>query len=129
MPSIDAEVESVGNFIEPTNRTFNIRTKIKNNSSLMPNMLVEVEITDLKIDSGLVIPSKSVLKNQENRDYLWVLSEKEDNIYSVSQVFIEVITSYNGEALINKSDSLKEGMLIIESGARGITKKDVVRIK
>lgn len=95
----------------------------------MPNMLVEVEITDLKIDSGLVIPSKSILKNQENRDYIWVLSEKEDNIYSVSQVFIEVITSYNGEALINKSDSLKEGMLIIESGARGITKKDVVRIK
>ena len=95
----------------------------------MPNMLVEVEITDLKIDSGLVIPSKSILKNQENRDYIWVLSEKEDNIYSVSQVFIEVITGYNGEALINKSDSLKEGMLIIESGARGITKKDVVRIK
>lgn len=95
----------------------------------MPNMLVEVEITDLKIDSGLVISSKSILKNQENRDYIWLLSEKEDNIYSVSQVFIEVITSYNGEALINKSDSLKEGMLIIESGARGITKKDVVRIK
>ena len=95
----------------------------------MPNMLVEVEITDLKIDSGLVIPSKSILKNQENRDYVWVLSEKEDNIYTVAQVFIEVKTSYNGEALINKSDSLKEGMMIIESGARGITKKDVVRIK
>lgn len=95
----------------------------------MPNMLVEVEITDLKIDSGLVIPSKSILKNQENRDYIWVLSEKEDNIYRVSQAFIEVITSYNGEALINKSDSIKEGMMIIESGARGITKKDVVRIK
>ena len=95
----------------------------------MPNMLVEVEITDLKIDSGLVIPSKSILKNQENRDYVWVLSEKEDNIYTVAQVFIEVKTSYNGEALINKSDSLQEGMMIIESGARGITKKDVVRIK
>ena len=94
----------------------------------MPNMLVEVEITDLKIDSGLVIPSKSILKNQENRDYVWVLSEKEDNIYTVAQVFIEVKTSYKGEALINKSDSLKEGMMIIESGARGITKKDVVRI-
>ena len=95
----------------------------------MPNMLVEVEITDLKIDSGLVIPSRSILKNQENRNYVWVLSEKEDNIYTVAQVFIEVKTSYNGEALINKSDFLKEGMMIIESGARGITKKDVVRIK
>ena len=95
----------------------------------MPNMLVEVEITDLKIDSGLVIPSRSILKNQENRNYVWVLSEKEDNIYTVAQVFIEVKTSYNGEASINKSDSLKEGMMIIESGARGITKKDVVRIK
>ena len=34
-------------------------------------------------DSGLIIPSKSILKNQENRDYVWVLSEKEDNIYTV----------------------------------------------
>ncbi len=129
LASIDAKVQSVGNFIEPTNRTFTIRTEVKNNIALMPNMLVEVEITDLKIDSGLVIPSKSILKNQENRDYIWVLHKKEKDTYEVSQVFIETITTYDGEALIEKSESIKAGTLIIKSGARGITKKDVVRIK
>ena len=129
LASIDAKVQSVGNFIEPTNRTFTIRTGVINNTALMPNMLVEVEITDLKIDSGLVIPSKSILKNQENRDYIWVLHKKVKDTYEVSQIFIETITTYDGEALIEKSESIKAGTLIIESGARGITKKDVVRIK
>lgn len=129
LADLNAKVQSVGNFIEPTNRTFTIRTEVNNNTTLMPNMLVEVEITDLKIDSGLVIPSKSILKNQENKDYIWVLNKKEKDTYGVEQIFIETITIYNGEALIEKSESIKAGTLIIESGARGITKKDVVRIK
>ncbi|MDB3905373.1 efflux RND transporter periplasmic adaptor subunit [Crocinitomicaceae bacterium] len=129
LESMNLKVKSVGNFIEPTNRTFTIRTEVNNNTSLMPNMLAEVEITDLKIDSGLVIPSKSILKNQNNNDYVWVLKNAKKATYTVEQVFINTITTYNGEALIEDNSSINAGTLIIESGARGITKKDIVRIK
>ena len=129
LESMNLKVKSVGNFIEPTNRTFTIRTEVNNNTSLMPNMLVEVEITDLKIDSGLVIPSKSILKNQNNNDYVWILKKSKKETYTVEQIFINTITSYNGEALIEENNSINAGTLIIESGARGITKKDIVRIK
>lgn len=129
LESMNLKVKSVGNFIEPTNRTFTIRTEVNNNTSLMPNMLVEVEITDLKIDSGLVIPSKSILKNQNNNDYVWILKKSKKETYTVEQIFINTITSYNGEALIEENKSINAGTLIIESGARGITKKDIVRIK
>jgi RND family efflux transporter MFP subunit len=129
LESMNLKVKSVGNFIEPTNRTFTIRTEVNNNTSLMPNMLAEVEITDLKIDSGLVIPSKSILKNQNNNDYVWILKKSKKETYTVEQIFINTITSYNGEALIEENNSINAGTLIIESGARGITKKDIVRIK
>ncbi len=129
LESMNLKVKSVGNFIEPTNRTFTIRTEVNNNTSLMPNMLAEVEITDLKIDSGLVIPSKSILKNQNNNDYVWILKKSKKETYTVEQVFINTIATYNGEALIEENESINNGTLIIESGARGITKKDIVRIK
>ena len=36
---------------------------------------------------------------------------------------------YQGEALIENNQKITDGMLIIEGGARGITKKDLVRIQ
>ena len=127
--SMDLKVKSIGNFIEPTNRTFAIRTAVNNNKLLMPNMLVEIEITDISIDSGLVISTKSILKNQQNEDYIWLLNNDGKNSYNVQQVFIKTIAKYEGETLIEKNTSIIDGTLIIEDGARGITKKDLVRIK
>jgi len=126
---LDLKVKSIGNFIEPTNRTFTIRAEINNNKELMPNMLAEVEITDLSVDSGMIISSKSILKNQNNEDYVWILKKKEDKTYNVQQVLIEIISSYNGEALIVSNNQIVNGTKVIEGGARGITNKDVVRIK
>jgi RND family efflux transporter MFP subunit len=129
MESLDLKVKSIGNFIEPTNRTFTIRTEVRNNKKLMPNMLAEIEITDLSIDSGIVISSKSILKNQNNDDYVWLLKKKGKDTYSVQQVLIQTISTYNGEALIEANNQILQGAMIIEGGARGITNKDVVRIK
>lgn len=127
--SIDTKVSTIGSYIDPTNRTFTIRAKVDNNSGLMPNMLTELEITDFEIESGMVVPSASILKNAKSQDYLWVLVEDKKNKYKVEQVFIHKIMSYRGQALIEGHEKISEGSLIIEGGARGITKKDIVRIK
>jgi RND family efflux transporter MFP subunit len=129
IPPIQTVVSSVGSFIEPTNRTFTIRAKVKSKTGLMPNMLTELEITDFKVDSGLVVPSKSILKNAKNEDYLWTLKPAKTGNYNVQQVFIKKLKVYQGEALIEDHEDITEGDLIIEGGARGITKKDLVRIK
>jgi len=126
---ITTKVSSVGSYIEPTNRTFTIRAEINNKIGLMPNMLTELEIIDFEIESGLVIPSKSILKNAKSEDYIWVLEPAKKESFSVQQVFINKLKAYDGQALIEQNDLIKEGTLIIEGGARGITKKDLVRIK
>lgn len=128
---IDLTITNVGNYIEPTNRTFNVLAEIKNNTFLLPNMLTEVSITDLIVESGKVIPSKAILKDQDNEDFVYITMKsngKENKGYTVKKVSINVISKYNGTALIN-SDKIKGGDLIVVEGARGITAEDIVRIK
>jgi RND family efflux transporter MFP subunit len=123
------KASTIGSYIDPTNRTFTVRAKIANNAGLMPNMLTELEITDFKIESGLVVPSASILKNAKSQDYIWVLTQDKKDTYKAQQVFIDKIMAYQGQALIEDHDQISEGSIIIEGGARGIAKKDIVRIK
>jgi membrane fusion protein, multidrug efflux system len=82
---VNLKVTNVGNYIEPTNRTFRIISTIENNKTFLPNMLAKVEITDLTVKDGLVIPSKSILRGQDDREYIYVATEKGKNEYSASR--------------------------------------------
>ncbi|MGB0914778.1 MAG: efflux RND transporter periplasmic adaptor subunit [Crocinitomicaceae bacterium] len=125
--SINLNVSNVGNYIEPTNRTFRIMSTIKNNKLLLPNMLAEVSITDLDVKGGLVVPSKSLLKDQNNVDFVYVANKKGGK-YIVSKVNVEVIEKFNGDALI-KTGSIEPETMIVVEGAKGITEGDIVRTK
>tara|TARA_R110002072_G_scaffold266303_1_gene425166 strand:- start:13017 stop:14057 length:1041 start_codon:yes stop_codon:yes gene_type:complete len=124
--AIYLKVTNVGNYIEPTNRTFRIMSTIKNNSFLLPNMLAEVAITDYEVENGIVIPSKSILKDQDNNDFVFVAKEKEGN-FEISKVNVVVVKKYNGESLVK--EGIKENQLIVVEGARGVTEGDIVRDK
>jgi len=125
--SIHLKITNVGNYIEPTNRTFRIMASIKNNSLLLPNMLAEVAITDLDVKKGLVISSKSLLKNQNNVNFIYTATKQGDQ-FIVSPVNVEVIEKSNGKALL-KSGSIEPGTMVVAEGAKGIAKGDVVRTK
>ena len=74
-------------------------------------------------------PKQQNLKNAKNEAYLWTLKQTKKNTYEVQQVFVNKLKAYQGEALIENNQEITDGMLIIAGGARGITKKDLVRIK
>ncbi|MCH2231310.1 MAG: efflux RND transporter periplasmic adaptor subunit [Crocinitomicaceae bacterium] len=125
--SINLNISNVGNYIEPTNRTFRIMSTINNNKLLLPNMLAEVSITDLEVKDGLVIPSKSLLKDQNNIDFVYTASKKGSE-FVVSKTNVEVIEKFNGDALIKKGNIEPETMIVV-NGAKGITEGDIVRTK
>ena len=125
--SILLNITNVGNYIEPTNRTFRIMASIKNNDLLLPNMLAEVSITDLDVKGGLVVSSKCLLKDQNNTDFIYTATKK-DGKYIVSEVSVVVIEKFNGKALL-KAGSIEPGTMIVAEGAKGITDGEIVRIK
>ena len=121
-------IDNVGNYIEPTNRTFRIKAALKNNNYFLPNMLAEVSIADMNIEEGLVISSKSVLKDQESNDFVFVASKTKSNKLQVKKVIVNVIERFEGATLIEQG-ALNIGENIVVAGARGITNNDLVRTK
>lgn len=128
---IELKVSNVGNYIEPTNRTFRVMANIPNNKTLLPNMLAEVSITDMEVEKGMVIPSKSILKDQNNQDFIFVAREKgaKDGTmtYTVEKINVTLIERFEGDALIETNSDLTDGASVVIEGARGIADKDVVR--
>lgn len=127
---INLVVNTVGQYIEPVNRTFNIVSKLNNNRVFLPNMLAELSITDMEVPNALVIKTSGIIKDQENKDFIYVATKTKDDKYSVRKVAIEVIEKYKGDAYVRViSGTLKPGDLVITEGAKGITENDTVRIK
>lgn len=120
-------ITNVGNYIEETNRTFRIMSSIKNNTLLLPNMLTEISVTDMEVKNGLVVPTISIAKDQDNNDYIYV-TKKTDNGLKAVKVNINVISKYQGNALI-ESENISVGQNVIVEGARGIAENDIVRTK
>lgn len=128
--SVVTSITSVGNYIDPTNRTFRILSNLKNNKIFLPNMLAELEITDITAPNATVVPSKAVLKAQDNSDYVFVAKKDAKGNYTLSKIALKVIEKFNGEAMIELvSGSLKAGEKVVVDGARGITEQDIVRTK
>jgi membrane fusion protein (multidrug efflux system) len=126
--TLQLKVTSVGNYIEPTNRTFRVVSTLHNNKLLLPNMLAKIEITDISAENALVIPSKSIIRGQDNQEYVFVAHSKGSE-FELKKVNVTVIERYEGEAMIEKLPQIQKGTLIVVEGARGITEKDIVRTK
>jgi len=121
---IELSVSNVGNYIEPTNRTFRVMAKVTKNSLLLPNMLAEVHITDMKVENGTVIKSASVLKDQNNKDFIYVVTKDK----KIKKINVTVIEKFEGETLIESNDGITSGTLIVIKGAKGVVEDQVVRI-
>jgi len=128
--SLQLAITYVGNYIEPTNRTFRIVSKVKGNSLILPNMLAEMHITDVKVDSALVVPATSILRSSDDKEFIYVAKKhKQDGNYSIQKMQVTVIESYNGDAYISTESKLTTDQFVVTEGSRNITENDIVRTK
>lgn len=128
--SLFLAITYIGNYIEPTNRTFRVVSTLKGNKLLLPNMLAEMHITDMNVKDALVVPSTSILRSSDNSEFIYVATKrKEDGNFTIKKVVVKVIETYNGDAYISSETPLKDGDQVVTDGSRNITDKDIVRIK
>lgn len=129
--TIQVKITNIGNYIEPTNRTFRVQADIPNNKVLLPNMLAELSITDMNVPEALVIPSVSIIKDQDNNDFIYkAVRTKNKDEFKVVKVGVKVVQRYKGEAMIEVvSGKIKDGDFVVTDGAKGVTENDIVRTK
>lgn len=79
--TFEANINTVGNFINPNNRTFRVEIALKNTDGhLKPNMTAQLYINDYNNPEAILIPSKNILENQKGENYVYKLQplSKED---------------------------------------------------
>lgn len=126
--TIILKISNVGNYIEPINRTFRVKAHVPKNTWLLPNMLAEVKITDLQVTDGTVVESKSILKDNDGHNYLYILNQKNGKKVA-KKVVVDVISSYEGKTLVKAQDLLTADAQVVVAGALGIADNEIVRTK
>ena len=121
------KISSVGNFINPNNRSFSIEIKLLNKSNeLKPNMTVSLEINDYQNKKAILVPSKDILEDEEGNFYVYKLVIDSNENYKSNKVMIQKGKAYNNMTEIKSG--LKENDLIINDGLRQVEDGQIVKV-
>jgi len=123
--SVEASISQVGNFINPNNRSFKTRIDLKNsNNDLKANLLADIKINDFKAN-GIVIPSRLVQKDRNDKTFVYTIEPKENN-HSVVKTYVTEAMSYDNLSFI--SEGLSENSILVDKGARLVNNNEDVKL-
>jgi len=122
--SVKTKVDFVSQYINPTNRTFIIETKIGNGvPNLKANMLAVVQINDYHSNSSILLPM-NVVQSDLSGSYVYVVRSKGEYNAAFKQPVV-IGNSYNGVAEIEKG--LNVGDKVISTGYQELINGEYIR--
>lgn len=131
MPMLNSQqqtqVQTLGNFINPNNRTFRIEAPLENtNGQIKPNLMGKMKINDYSNPQAIMIPQRIVRENTEGKTYIFTLKSTEaEGIYITQQQFVAL-----GMASENKVEvvaGIAVGDRIVDEVANSIEDQQRVR--
>lgn len=129
-PAVNKElplkVNMVGQFINPTNRTFKIQMRTANPEGLLkPNSLAVIKIRDFFRKEAMVVPSFLIQQSSNGEQFVYVLRDKNGKKIA-ERVVIKTGKSYSGKTLVEQGLSI--GDLIITKGYNEVVNGDEVEV-
>ncbi len=127
--TLPAEINAVGNFINPNNRSFRVEIGLENSTGdLKPNMTVLLNINDYKSEAAILVPSKNILEDQAGAKYVYTLETVpgQDGMYKAIKTFVKT-----GKSSDNKTEileGLSAGDQLVEDGIRLVKDQQLVKI-
>jgi membrane fusion protein, multidrug efflux system len=129
--SFDAKLDHVGEYIDPSNRTFKVTVRVPKNEGFMrPNLLSDISIQDLHSDSAMVVPARAVLQDVNGNNYIFVLDRTRNDEAKARKVMVKRVSEYKGSVHIAPAENggLKGGESIVDEGAKNVTDGLTVRV-
>lgn len=126
--TVDSKVKETGNFINPNNRSFNVKVPVPNkNGSIKPNLTAKVKINDYYQAEAILIPQSVVSENAEGEQYAYVVSNIKGDRTAVAKRKI-IKTGKTQDGLVEVLDGISNGESIILEGARSVKDGQDVKI-
>ena len=127
--TLPAQINAVGNFINPNNRSFRVEIGLENSSGdLKPNMTVLLNINDYQNEAAILVPSKNILEDQAGAKYVYTLETVpgQEDMYKAIKTFVK--TGKNADNKTEILEGLSAGDLLVEDGIRLVKDQQLVKI-
>lgn len=110
-----ATVSTIGQVINPDNRTFRIEVAISNDNDLLkPDLLATIRLKNYEKENAITVPTR-LLQNDKSGYFVYI-AVKENNVLKAKRIEVEKGESYKEKTLINKG--LKGNEQLIDEGFR-----------
>tara|TARA_B100000809_G_C15128824_1_gene527474 strand:+ start:1821 stop:3011 length:1191 start_codon:yes stop_codon:yes gene_type:complete len=127
--TIDTKIRQAGHVINPANRTFKAEIEIPNtDKSIKPNLTARLEINDYTNENALLIPQSVISENAEGAQYIYVVTDKDDNGIGVAKRVIIETGRTQGD-IIEILEGIESGDEIVKAGARSVRSGQSVKVK
>jgi len=124
--STESSVKTIGQFINPTNRTFKIILSIDNPDGMIkPNLMAQIVIPTIQTDSALTLPDQ-IVQSSSSGDFVYISDPS--GAFALKR-FVNVIDNFQGTAWIEEGEeTVKPGDRIIILGYRDVTDSTAIQI-
>lgn len=118
--TINTKVTQVSNYINPENRSFNIQIAVPNkNGNIKPNLSSKIQIKDYSNAKAITVPTSIISENADGEQYLYIAQNPDKDGNAIAKRVIVKVGLSQGE-LVEITDGIKDGDLIISEGARSV---------
>lgn len=115
----ETQISQVGNFINPGNRTFDIKIEIpQGKTRVKPNLIATVKINDYSAQNTISIPENVLQENASGGYFAYVVKPENDSLGTTEKRLISTGNNYAGSTEIK--EGLQAGELLIVEGAKNV---------
>lgn len=122
---IEGVIHQVGNYINPNNRSFDVRIRLPNKDHLLrPNLIATVKVNDYQVEKAITIPENILQKNAAGQSFISLYRPDSDSTGKAERRIIETGRSYSG--MTEVISGLRAGDTIIMEGSRNLRENQKV---
>lgn len=123
---INAQVDFLGNYINPNNRTFRIQVNVPNEDNLIkPNLMAYLRIKDFEQAQAFILPDRLIQENPSGGKFVYIAKNK-SGITTVYKKDIQIGLSYKNKTLIHAG--VDSSTILVNKGARSIKDGQTVQV-
>ena len=126
--TFNSTIRQVGNFINPSNRSFKIEVGVSNlEGKIKPNLTAKLKLNDYTNQHAILIPQSIISENAKGQQFIYIVKDKKENNLAVAERLVIETGKTQGD-FIEVTKNLTSDTEIIMEGARSVNNGQLVKV-
>jgi len=126
--TFNSTIRQVGNFINPSNRSFKIEVGVSNlEGKIKPNLTAKLKLNDYTNQYAILIPQSIISENAKGEQFIYIVKDKKENNLAVAERLVIETGKTQGD-FIEVTKNLTSDTEIIMEGARSVNNGQLVKV-